>query len=479
MSEQSHFDVVVLGGGPGGYTAAFRAADLGLTVCLVEKRARLGGVCLNVGCIPSKTLLHAATIIEEAQEAAEFGIGFDAPRIDLEQLRAKKTQVIDQLTSGLVQLAKARKVTIINGTGTFKDQNSLVITSEQDASTEPPESSESTISFDHAIIATGSRPFALPFAPDDPRIWNSTDALALNSIPKRLLIIGGGIIGLEMAQVYHAFGSDITIVEMESQIIPPADKDLVQPLFLKLKKRYTIHTNTKVTAITADKDHISVDIEGKKETSTLEFDSVLVAVGRRPNSEGIGLTSAAVGVTDRGFISVDDQQRTSVSHIFAIGDVVGDPMLAHKATHQAKVAAEVIAGHKSAFSPLTIPSVAYTNPEIGWMGLTEKEAKEQGIAFDKGKFSWGASGRALTSGVANGATKALFDRTTGRIIGAGICGANAGELIHEAVLALEMGADAEDIAKTIHAHPTLAETFAFAAEIVDGSITDGMPSKKK
>lgn len=470
MSEQSHFDVVVLGGGPGGYTAAFRAADLGLSVCLVEKRERLGGVCLNVGCIPSKTLLHAAAIIEEAREAADFGIEFDTPRIDLEQLRAKKAQVIEQLTSGLAKLAKARKVSLINGTGSFKDQHKLVITSGQ---------GESTITFDHAIVATGSRPFALPFAPDDPRIWNSTDALALDSVPKRLLIIGGGIIGLEMAQVYYALGSEITIVEMETQLIPPADKDLVQPLFLKLKKRYTILTGTKVTAITAAKDHVAVDIEGKKGTSTQEFDSVLVAVGRRPNSENLNLDSADVQISERGFITVDNQQRTSSSHIYAIGDVVGDPMLAHKATHQAKVAAEVIAGHKSAFSPLTIPSVAYTSPEISWMGLTEKEAKEQGIEFDKGKFSWGASGRALTSGTANGATKALFDRSTGRIIGAGICGANAGELIHEAVLALEMGADAEDISKTIHAHPTLAETFAFAAEIVDGSITDGMPAKKK
>ena len=473
MSEQSHFDVAVLGGGPGGYTAAFRAADLGLSVCLVEKRAQLGGVCLNVGCIPSKTLLHAAAIIEEAQEAAEFGIGFDAPRIDIEQLRVKKAQVIEQLTSGLAQLAKARNVRVINGSGSFKDKNSLVVVVDQD------EPAESIIAFDHAIIATGSRPFVLPFAPDDPRIWDSTDALTLESVPERMLIIGGGIIGLEMAQVYHALGSEITIVEMESQIIPPADKDLVQPLFLKLKQRYTIHTDTKVTAISATKNHISVTIEGQKDSSTQEFDRVLVAVGRRPNSEGIGLDNAAVAVSDRGFISVDDQQRTSVAHIFAIGDVVGDPMLAHKATHQAKVAAEVIAGHKAAFSPLTIPSVAYTNPEIGWMGLTEKEARERGIEFDKGKFSWGASGRALTSGVANGATKALFDRSTGRIIGAGICGANAGELIHEAVLALEMGADAEDIAKTVHAHPTLTETFAFAAEIVDGSITDGMPSKKK
>ncbi|MGI9536046.1 MAG: dihydrolipoyl dehydrogenase [Desulfocapsaceae bacterium] len=470
MTDETHFDLVVLGGGPGGYTAAFRAADLGLSVCLVEARKRLGGVCLNVGCIPSKTLLHAAAVIEEATEAEDFGVSFGQPKIDLDKMRAKKAQVIDQLTGGLDKLCSARGVTRLEGTGSFTDKNSLAVTNGNE---------ETIVTFEKAVIATGSRPFSLPFAPDDERIWDSTDALTLDSIPERLLIIGGGIIGLEMAQVYHALGSEITIIEMESQIIPPADKDLVQPLFLKLKKRFTILTDTKVTSIEAGEKAVQIIFEGKKKSGSEEFDAVLVAVGRRPNSESIGLENLGLTADERGFISIDNQQRTTVDHVFAIGDVVGDPMLAHKATHQAKVAAEVIAGHKSAFTPLTIPSVAYTNPEVAWMGITEKEAKAQKIAFEKGKFAWGASGRALTSGTAVGASKVLFDKQTGRIIGAGICGASAGELIHEAVLALEMGADAEDISKTIHAHPTLAETFAFAAEIVDGSITDAMPAKKK
>jgi dihydrolipoamide dehydrogenase len=470
MTEKSKFDLVVLGGGPGGYTAAFRAADLGLSVCLVDEQQRLGGVCLNVGCIPSKTLLHGASVIEEALEAADFGIGFAAPEIDIDRLRAKKEEIVNQLTGGLDKLCSARQVTRITGRGTFVDETTLSVATD---------AQESTINFDSAIIATGSRPFSLPFAPDDPRIWDSTDALALETIPKRLLIIGGGIIGLEMAQVYNALGSAVTIVEMENQLIPPADKDLVQPLFLKLKKHYTIHTGTTVTSIEAGDAAVTVNFENSKENNSEDFDAVLVAVGRRPNSESIGLDKIGVRPSKRGFIEVDEQQRTNVANVFAIGDVVGDPMLAHKATHQAKVAAEVIAGHKSAFTPMTIPSVAYTSPEIAWMGYTEKDAKAQGIDFDKGKFSWGASGRALSSGSATGASKVLFDKKNGRIIGAGICGASAGELIHEAVLALEMGADAEDISKTIHAHPTLAETFAFAAEIVDGSITDLMPAKKK
>lgn len=470
MTEETRFDIVVLGGGPGGYTAAFRAADLGLSVCLVEARKRLGGVCLNVGCIPSKTLLHAAAVIEEAAEAEDFGVSFGQPQIDLDRLRAKKTQVIEQLTGGLDKLCSARGVTRLEGTGSFTDSHSLAVKNGEE---------ETIVTFDKAVIATGSRPFSLPFAPDDKRIWDSTDALTLDSIPERLLIIGGGIIGLEMAQVYKALGSDITIIEMESQIIPPADKDLVQPLFLKLKKLFTILTDTKVTSIEAGEKALKISFEGKKNSGSEEFDAVLVAVGRRPNSESLGLENIGVAADERGFIPVDEQQRTTVDHVFAIGDVVGDPMLAHKATHQAKVAAEVIAGHKSAFTPLTIPSVAYTNPEVAWMGITEKEAKAKGIAIEKGKFSWGASGRALTSGTTVGASKVMFDKKTGRIIGAGICGSSAGELIHEAILALEMGADAEDISKTIHAHPTLAETFAFAAEIVDGSITDALPAKKK
>ena len=470
MTQDLSVDVAVLGGGPGGYTAAFRAADLGLSVCLIEKDDRLGGVCLNAGCIPSKTLLHGASLIEDAQNGADFGITFAAPTIDLDQLRAKKDGIIAQLTSGLDGLCKARGITRVTGAGTFRDTVSLTIAGI--GGTE-------IVTFKNAIIATGSHPFVLPGSPDDPRIWDSTAALALKSIPKRLLIIGGGIIGLEMAQVYSALGSEITLVEMLDQLIPPADKDLVQPLFLKLKKKYRIHTGTKVTGIEAKKNSVEVSFAGADGSETGQFDAVLVAVGRRPNSAGLGLENIRLSPSERGFIAVNERQQTAVPHIFAIGDVVGEPMLAHKATHQGKVAAEVIAGRVSSFTPLTIPSVAYTNPEIAWMGLTEKEAKEEGRDYEKGKFPWGASGRAMTAGAAAGATKVLFDKKTGRIIGAGICGVHAGELIHEAVLALEMGADAEDISKTIHAHPTLSETFAFAAELVDGSITDILPPKKR
>ncbi|MGB3222634.1 MAG: dihydrolipoyl dehydrogenase [Desulforhopalus sp.] len=470
MSETKKYDVVVLGGGPGGYTAAFRAADLGLSVCLVEKSDRLGGVCLNVGCIPSKTLLHAATVIEEAVEIADFGVDFIEPKIDLEKMLAKKDGVIKQLTSGLDGLCKARKITILTGKGVFKDKEKLVVTTPD---------GEQKIQFGNVIIATGSYPFMLPSIPEDSRIWDSTAALELRTVPKRFLIIGGGIIGLEMAQIYSALGSEITIVEMMEQIIPPADKDLVQPLFLKLKKKYTILTNTKVTEVTVADEGIQVSLEGKDVPDKAEFDAVLVAVGRKPNSSDMGFETVGLKMDERGFVQVNERQETNVPHFYAIGDVVGEPMLAHKATHEGKVAAEVIAGHKSAFGAMTIPSVAYTNPEVAWMGLTEKEAKAQGVDFDKGKFPWGASGRALSAGAASGVTKVLFDKKTGSIIGAGICGQNAGELIHEAVLALEMGANAEDISLTVHAHPTLAETFAFAAEIVDGSITDVLPPKKK
>jgi len=470
MSEMIKFDVIVLGGGPGGYTAAFRAADLGLSVCLVEKQERLGGVCLNVGCIPSKTLLHAAKVIEEAVEIAEFGVDFAPPKIDLERVLAKKDAVINQLTSGLDGLCKARKITRLTGAGVFRDASILVVTGPD---------GEQEVQFKDVIIATGSHPFILPDIPEDPRIWDSTAALELKTVPKRFLIIGGGIIGLEMAQIYGALGSEITVVEMLEQIIPPADKDLVQPLFLKLKKKYTILTKTKVTAITPADSGIKVSLEGKNVPEDAEFDAVLVAVGRKPNSADMGFDTIGLKVHERGFLMVNERQETNVPHIYGIGDVVGEPMLAHKATHEGKVAAEVIAGHNASFSPMTIPSVAYTNPEVAWMGLTEKEAKAQKIDFSKGKFPWGASGRALSSGASSGVTKALFDKKSGRIIGAGICGQNAGELIHEAVLALEMGANAEDISLTVHAHPTLSETFAFAAEIVDGSITDVLPPKKK
>jgi dihydrolipoamide dehydrogenase len=470
LSENNVYDLVVLGGGPGGYTAAFRGADLGLRVCLIERQERLGGVCLNVGCIPSKTLLHAAAVIEEAREIADFGVTYAEPAVDLDAMRAKKEEIVSKLTQGLDGLVKARKIRRVVGEGVFQSQKSIKVTGSDGAE---------VIAFKHAVIATGSRPFALPDLPEDSRIWDSTDALQLPFIPKRLLIIGGGIIGLEMAQVYNALGAKVTIVEMLEQIIPPADKDMIQPLLQKLKKDYTLLTKSKVTAIEAQKKAVKVTIETKGAEETAGYDAVLVAVGRKPNSEGIGLENVDIERGNRGFIEVNEKQQTSVPTIFAIGDVTGDPMLAHKATHQGKVAAEVIAGHKTAFSPMTIPSVAYTNPEVAWMGLTEKEAKEQGIEYDKGKFSWGASGRALTAGAPLGATKVLFSQETGRIIGAAICGQNAGELIHEAVLALEMGADAEDISKTIHAHPTLAETFAFACEIVDGSITDALPARKK
>lgn len=470
MTQELSVDVAVLGGGPGGYTAAFRAADLGLSVCLIEKADRLGGVCLNVGCIPSKTLLHMAATIEDAEKAADFGVTFAPPKIDIKAIIAKKESIIKQLTTGLDGLCKARKITRVTGNGEFTNKTTITVSGGN---------GETTVAFKNGIIATGSHPFVLPDSPDDPRIWDSSDALTLKSIPKRLMIIGGGIIGLEMAQVYNALGSEITIVEMLQQLIPPADKDLIQPLFLKLKKKYRILTKTKVTNIKPKENAIEVSFEGPKENGTEEYDAVLVAVGRRPNSEGIGLEKIGIVPSEQGFIEVNDQQQTSENHIYAIGDVVGEPMLAHKATHQGKVAAEVISGLKAFFNPMTIPSVAYTSPEIAWMGLTEKEAKEQGIDYNKGKFSWGASGRAMSSGVTTGSSKALFDKQNGRIIGAGICGANAGELIHEAVLALEMGADAEDISKTVHAHPTLAETFAFAAEIVDGSITDALPAKKK
>ena len=464
------FDVLVLGGGPGGYTAAFRAADLGLSVCLVEKQERLGGVCLNVGCIPSKTLLHGVSLIEKAATAPEYGVSFGAPTVDIEVLLGKKESVIAQLTAGLGTLAKARKITCLQGTGVFLNSSSLVVTGSD---------GKSEVQFKNAVIATGSSPLVLPSIPDDPRIWDSTDALALKTIPKRLLIIGGGIIGLEMARIYSGLGSTITMVEMLDHIIPPADKDLVQPLFLKLKKKYQILTGTKVTEVKVSEEGIIARFEGINAPEQETFDAVLVAVGRRPNSQGLGLENAGVTLNQRGFIGVNDQQQTSRPHIYAVGDVVGEPMLAHKASHQAKVAAENIAGGDVSFQPKTIPSVAYTDPEVAWMGLTEKEAKERGIQFSKGKFPWGASGRAQSAAATAGVTKVLFDKESGKIIGAGICGAHAGELIHEAVLALEKGATAGEIATTIHAHPTLAETFAFAAEIVNGSITDALPPRKR
>ncbi len=461
MSENLQTEVLVLGGGPGGYTAAFRAADLGKNVVLVERYPVLGGVCLNVGCIPSKALLHLAHTIHEAEESENFGVTFAKPQLDIDKIRAWKSSVTKGLNDGLGALAKQRKVTVIQGVGSFTSANTLVV-------------GETTVTFENAIIAAGSQATEIPIFPnDDPRLWDSSDALALPFIPKKLLIVGGGIIGLEMATVYHALGSEIHVVELMEQIIPGCDKDLVTPLFRRIKKQYkNIWLETKVSAIEAQADGLKVSFEGKGAPESEVFDAVLVAVGRRPNGKKIGAENAGVTVDDYGFIAVDKQQRTNVSNIFAIGDIVGQPMLAHKAVHEGKVAAEVIAGHKSYFDALTIPSVAYTDPEIAWMGLTENQAKAQGIEYEKGAFPWAASGRSLSTGRKEGMTKILADKETGRILGAGFVGTNAGELLAEAVLALEMGADMQDISLTIHAHPTLSETFAFAAEMIEGTITD-------
>ncbi|MES1981614.1 MAG: dihydrolipoyl dehydrogenase [Pseudomonadota bacterium] len=468
-----HAEVVVLGSGPGGYTAAFRAADLGKRVVLIEKHDTLGGVCLNVGCIPSKSLLHVAKVISEAQDIAHHGVTYTQPQIDINKIRSWKDGVVSKLTGGLVVLAKQRKVQVVKGEAQFITPNSLTVAT-QDGS--------KTISFDHAIIAAGSSVARIPGFPyDDPRIIDSTGALQLQDIPQRLLIIGGGIIGLEMATVYDALGSKITVVELADGLIPGADRDLVRPLAKRIEKRYeAIYLKTKVSRIEARKEGLEVTFEGEQAPAPQLYDRVLMAVGRRPNGREIGADTAGIVVNERGFIPVDKQQRTNVPHIFAIGDIVGDPMLAHKATHEGKVAAEVIAGHKASFDALTIPSVAYTDPEIAWMGLTETQAKAQGIAYEKAAFPWAASGRALSMAREEGLTKLLYDPQTRRILGAGIVGVNAGELIAETVLALEMGADMEDIGLTIHPHPTLSETAGFAAEIAEGNITDlFMPRKKK
>lgn len=465
-------EVVVLGSGPGGYTAAFRAADLGKKVVLIERYSNIGGVCLNVGCIPSKALLHTAEIINEAKAMAAHGVTFGKPEIDIAAIRANKDDIIGKLTTGLKGLAKQRKVQIVQGYGRFTSPYSIEV--------EAADGSKQSVKFANCIIAAGSRVTKLPFIPwDDPRVMDSTTALALRSIPKRLLVVGGGIIGLEMATVYHALGAQITVVELSSDLIAGADRDIVKPLHNRIKGLYeNIYLNTKVTAITPTPDGLVCSFDGKDAPATDTFDSVLVAIGRSPNGTLIDAGKAGVFVDTRGFIPVDKQMRTNVPHIFAIGDIVGQPMLAHKATHEGKVAAEVVAGHKAFFDAKTIPSVAYTDPEVAWMGKTEAQCKAENIAYTKGVFPWAASGRALSLGRGEGMTKLLFDKDSGQLIGAGMVGTKAGELIAEAVLALEMGADASDIGLTIHPHPTLSETFNFAAEVAEGTCTDIYAPKK-
>lgn len=467
-------EVLVLGGGPGGYTAAFRAADLGKQVILVERYDVIGGVCLNVGCIPSKTLLHMSHILNETKEMGAHGITFAEPQIDLDKMRGFKESVIKKLTTGLMGLAKQRKVQVVHGLGAFSDSHTLAVTDK--------EGMVKTIRFEQAIIAAGSRVIKLPFIPhDDPRVWDSTDALNLQNIPPRLLILGGGIIGLEMAQVYGALGSEITVVELMDQLIPGADPDMVRPLVKRIKPKYkAIHLKTKVTAVEAKPEALSVTFVGEGDKTWQEdFDAVLVAVGRAPNGAMISAEKAGVTVTERGFIPADQRQKTNVDHIYAIGDIIGQPMLAHKAVHEGKVAAEVICGLPSAFTPVSIPSVAYTDPEVAWVGMTEREAKEKGFEIEVGMFPWAASGRSLSLGRDEGMSKAIFDAKTHRLLGAAMTGPNAGELVAEASLALEMGADMADIALTIHPHPTLSETFAFAAEMAEGTITDLIAPKHR
>jgi dihydrolipoamide dehydrogenase len=458
------YDVVVVGAGPGGYTAAFRAADLGLKVALVERWPTLGGVCLNVGCIPSKALLHAAKVIEDAQAMAAHGIAFGPPQVDATRLRDWKNQVVGRLTGGLTALAKQRKVTVLRGVGTFETDHAVRVGADDGSTT--------TVTFAHCIIAAGSESLRLPGLPDDPRIIDSTGALELD-LPERLLVVGGGIIGLEMATVYAALGAKVSVVEMTEGLMPGCDRDLVRPLEKRIAKQYeAILLRTKVAKVEALADGLRATFEGDKAPEPQLYDKVLIAVGRTPNGKRLACEAAGVIVDERGFIAVDRQQRTNVPHVFAIGDIVGPPMLAHKATHQGKVAAEVIAGHKRVFDARAIPSVAYTDPEIAWAGLTETEAKAKGIGYEKAVFPWAASGRSLALGRDEGLTKLLFDPTTHRVVGGGIVGTNAGDLISEVMLAIEMGADAADIGLTIHPHPTLSETVAMAAEAFDGSLTD-------
>lgn len=462
--------LVVLGAGPGGYSAAFRASDLGIDAVIVDARETLGGVCLNVGCIPSKALLHVAKVIQEAKHLSAHGVTFGEPTFDLDKIRSWKDSVVSQLTKGLSGMSKMRKVKHVQGYGKFTGPNTLEV--------EGPDGT-TTITFENAIIAAGSEPVSLPFVPkDDDRIMDSTGALEMKDIPEKLLVLGGGIIGLEMGTVYHALGSKIDVVEFLDQLVPAADKDVMKVYMKTIKNKFNTMLETKVTAVESKDDGVYVSFEGKQAPSEpVRYDRVLVAVGRRPNGSLVAAEKAGVTVDERGFINVDKQLRTNVSNIFAIGDLVGQPMLAHKAVHEGHVAAEVIAGKKHYFDPRGIPSVAYTEPEIAWVGLTEKEAKEQGVNYEAATFPWAASGRAIASAATDGLTKLLFDKDSGRVIGGAIIGTNAGEMLGEIGLAIEMGADAEDIALTVHAHPTLNESIGLAAEIFEGSITD-MPNAK-
>ncbi len=466
----SDFDVAVLGSGPGGYAAAFRAADLGLRVALVVRFPVLGGVCLNVGCIPSKTLLHAARVIDEARSMAEHGVAFGAPRIELDRLRAFKQSVVDRLVGGLSQLAVRRQVTVVRGAARFADPHTFVISGAD---------GERRISFAHAIIAAGSSASRLPFVPEDPRVMDSTGALELRDVPERLVVLGGGIIGLEMATVFQALGSRVTVVELLPGLLPGVDRDLVRPLAKRLEARCTVRLGTRATAVVASGNGLVVTLAGPSGEEHTTCDRLLVAVGRRPNGKRLGAEAAGVLVDERGFIPVDHQLRTNVPHIFAIGDIAREPMLAHKATHEGKVAAEVIAGLPVAFDARVIPSVAYTDPEVAWVGLTETTAKEQGIPYERGSFPWGASGRWLALGRDEGMTKILVEPGTRRLRGVGVVGPAAGDRIGEAARAIEMGADAEDLALTVHAHPTLSETLAFAAEVVTGTVTDLYAGKRR
>ena len=457
-------DVAVLGSGPGGYTAAFRAADLGLKTVLIERYPSLGGVCLNVGCIPSKALLHVAKVISDTREAAAYGIEFGEPNIDRTRLLRWKDKILTRLTGGLKGLAGQRQVTLVQGAGQFVSPNRIAVATGDGTQ---------DVEFDKAIIAVGSRPVSLPDCPDDARVMDSTGALALPDIPSRLLIIGGGIIGLEMAAVYHELGSRISVVELLDNLMTGADPDLVKPLHKRIARQYeNIYLGTRVTGIRPEENAVVVGFSGPQAPSEDTFDRVLVAVGRHPNGKHIGADNAGINVDEQGFIPVDKQQRTNVANIFAVGDVTGVPMLAHKATHEGKVAAQVAAGMNSAFDARVIPSVAYTDPEVAWVGVTEVEAEQQGLKFGKGVFPWAASGRSLSLGRSEGLTKLLFDEQTRRVIGAGIVGSNAGDLIAEVALAIEMDCTAEDIGLTIHPHPTLAETVAGAAEMFEGTITD-------